>query len=115
MEYIMHLENIITSGNINNPSKALILLHGRGARAEDILSLANHLHVKDYLLLAPQATNNSWYPQSFIAPLGQNQPWLDNALLLVEDTVATAMARGIAKEHIYFAGFSQGACLTLNI
>lgn len=110
----MHSGNMITAGNINNPSKALILLHGRGARAEDILSLADHLNVKDYLLLAPQATNNSWYPQSFIAPLAQNQPWLDNALSLVDTAVAAAIAKGIAKEHIYFAGFSQGACLTLE-
>jgi len=114
MEHIMHSENIITAGNINGPSKALILLHGRGARAEDILSLANHLNVKEYLLLAPQATNNSWYPQSFIAPIGKNQPWLDSALALLDAAVATAIAKGIAKEHIYFAGFSQGACLTLE-
>ncbi|MCH5688294.1 dienelactone hydrolase family protein [Niabella sp. W65] len=110
----MHSENIITAGNINGPSKALILLHGRGARAEDILSLADHLNVKEYLLLAPQAANNSWYPQSFIAPIGENQPWLDSALALVDAAVAKAIAKGIAKEHIYFAGFSQGACLTLE-
>lgn len=110
----MHSENIITAGNTISPSKALILLHGRGARAEDILSLADHFNVKDYLLLAPQATNNSWYPQSFMAPIGQNQPWLDSALSLVNETVSTALGKGIAKEKIYFAGFSQGACLTLE-
>lgn len=110
----MHSENIISAGNIDNPSKALISLHGRGARAADILSLASHLNVKDYLLLAPQAANNSWYPQSFIAPLAQNQPWLDSALGLVHATVEIALAKNIARKNIYFAGFSQGACLTLE-
>lgn len=110
----MHKANIIEAGNTTNPTKALIMLHGRGGSAEDILSLANHLNVKDYLLLAPQATNNTWYPQSFLAPLSQNQPWLDSALDLGGKTVAFAEKRHISKKDIYFLGFSQGACLTLE-
>ncbi|OJY81499.1 MAG: phospholipase [Sphingobacteriales bacterium 40-81] len=110
----MHKENIIVSGNIKNPAKALIMLHGRGGSAEDILSLAGHLNVKDYLLLAPQATNNTWYPYSFLAPVAENQPWLDGALALVGKAAGEAIEKGIAKDKIYFLGFSQGACLTLE-
>lgn len=110
----MQSESIITTGNTHDPSKALILLHGRGSRAADILSLADHLNVTDYLLLAPQAAGNSWYPHSFMAPIAQNQPWLDSALALVDAAVAVAVEKGVVKEHIYFAGFSQGACLTLE-
>ncbi|MFT3748898.1 MAG: dienelactone hydrolase family protein [Agriterribacter sp.] len=110
----MHKENIIISGNTNNPFKALIMLHGRGGSAEDILSLATHLNVKNYLLAAPQATNNTWYPYSFLAPVAENQPWLDGALTLVGKTVEQAIEKGIAKDHIYFLGFSQGACLALE-
>ncbi|PVD51017.1 phospholipase [Terrimonas sp.] len=110
----MHKENIIISGNIKNPAKALIMLHGRGGSAEDILSLAGHLNVKDCLLLAPLATNNTWYPYSFLAPVAENQPWLAGALALVGKAAGEAIEKGIAKDKIYFLGFSQGACLALE-
>lgn len=111
----MHQKNIITAGREIMPtSKVLILLHGRGGSAEDILSLSSHLHVKDYALLAPQATNNTWYPYSFLAPPGQNEPWLSSALKLVREIVDGLLNKGVPTENIYFAGFSQGACLTLE-
>ncbi len=110
----MHEELIIYAGNKINPAKALIMLHGRGASAEDILSLSEHLHVKDYLLAAPQATNNSWYPNSFLAPPAKNEPWLSSALELVNKIVSGIVKQGIAFSNIYFLGFSQGACLTLE-
>lgn len=109
----MHQDHIITIGN-PNAIKALIALHGRGSNARDILSLAAHLQVKDYALYAPQATNNTWYPYSFLVPPQENEPWLSSALDLVGKTVDSIVQKGIAKEHIYFMGFSQGACLTLE-
>ena len=79
----MHKKNIITAGKkLNSDSKVLIMLHGRGGTAEDILSLASHLDVKDFTLLSPQATNNTWYPYSFLTPPPQNEPWLSSALNL---------------------------------
>ncbi|MFC5871745.1 alpha/beta hydrolase [Chryseobacterium arachidis] len=94
--------------------KALIMIHGRGGSAQDILSLSQHLNVKDYALLAPQATNGTWYPFSFIAPVEQNEPWLSSAIETIGKTVQTALDAGIRAENIYFFGFSQGACLTLE-
>jgi len=110
----MHQKNILQAGNTSNAKKALIMLHGRGGSAQDILSLAEHLNVKDYLLLAPQATNRTWYPHSFMAEVASNQPYLDSALALVSETVKEALSQGIEAENIYFLGFSQGACLTLE-
>ncbi|TWF35319.1 phospholipase/carboxylesterase [Chitinophaga polysaccharea] len=111
----MHKENIITAGTpVAIASKALIMLHGRGASAEDILSLAQWFPVGDYALLAPQATNHTWYPQSFLAPPAENEPWLSSALSLLKSTTDKLLQQGIAPEHIYFLGFSQGACLTLE-
>jgi phospholipase/carboxylesterase len=110
-----HLKKIITAGkNLKEAKKVLIMLHGRGGSAEDILSLANHLQVKDFALLAPQATNNSWYPFSFMAPPAQNEPWLSSALSLLKELLNDVKAEGITAENIYFLGFSQGACLTLE-
>ncbi len=111
----MHRKNIITSGkNVTEAKKALILLHGRGGSAGDILSLAAYLNVNDYALLAPQATNNTWYPYAFIAPPQQNEPWLSSALALVKEITEELNIKGIANEQIYFLGFSQGACLMLD-
>jgi phospholipase/carboxylesterase len=110
----MHEELIIYAGNKINAKKALIMLHGRGANAEDILSLAENLDVTDYLLAAPQASGNSWYPNSFLAVPRNNEPWLSSALDLVHTVVDGFIKQGIKKEKIYFLGFSQGACLTLE-
>ena len=111
----MHNKNIIAAGKeLNVAGKVLIMLHGRGASAEDILSLASHLEVKDFSLLAPQATNNTWYPYSFLTPPTQNEPWLSSALDLVKELVTDLYSKGIPSENIYFLGFSQGACLTLE-
>src|SRR6266542_2647039 len=111
----MDKKKIITAGkSLKETNKALIMIHGRGAGAEDILSLADYLNVSDYALIAPQATNNSWYPFSFLAPLQQNEPWLSSALSLLNEVVVDLNNENIATDHIYFAGFSQGACLTLE-
>lgn len=111
----MHQKKIITAGKpLAEAQKALIMIHGRGGSAEDILSLAAHLTVKDFALLAPQATNNSWYPLSFLARTTDNEPWLSSALANIAATVADIEKAGISKANIYFLGFSQGACLTLE-
>ena len=111
----MHSKNIRISGKaLEDADKALIMVHGRGASAEDILRLAPHLSVQDYALLAPQATNHTWYPFSFMAPTEQNEPWLSSALDLLAELVQDIIDNGIKNENIYFLGFSQGACLTLE-
>jgi phospholipase/carboxylesterase len=111
----MHQKKLIAAGKkIAEAKKVLIMIHGRGGNAEDILSLSEHLNVKDYALLAPQATNNSWYPQSFLAPPSANEPWLSSALERINDVVNDVVNQGISKENIYLMGFSQGACLTLE-
>jgi phospholipase/carboxylesterase len=111
----MHTKYIVEAGqDLQEAKKALIMIHGRGADAQDILGLSQYFDLKDYALLAPQATNNTWYPYSFLAPPAQNEPWLSSALALLKEMVADIQASGIANEQIYFLGFSQGACLTLE-
>jgi len=91
-----------------------ILLHGRGASAEDILGLASELSVSDVAFLAPQAAGGTWYPYSFLAPIPQNEPYLSSALGSVERLLDGLTGKRIARDHIAIAGFSQGACLTLE-
>lgn len=111
----MHKKNIVGAGKeLTKDSKVLIMLHGRGASAEDILSISGYLDVSGFTLLAPQATNGTWYPYSFLAPPKQNEPWLSSALQLLKELVNDVVAKGVPTENIYFLGFSQGACLTLE-
>jgi phospholipase/carboxylesterase len=110
-----HQKQIITAGTLLAQAKgALVMLHGRGGTARNIISLASDFNLADFAILAPQATNQSWYPYSFMAPVEENQPALDSALEMIGQTVEDIIATGIPADKIYFAGFSQGACLTLE-
>lgn len=93
---------------------ALVLLHGRGASAESILSLAEDIGQPRVAYLAPQAAGYTWYPQPFTAPLDANEPYLSSALALVETVVKQAERVGVPAAQIVLAGFSQGACLALE-
>lgn len=93
---------------------AVVLVHGRGATAEDILSLRHEFDFDSVAYLAPAALNNTWYPFSFLAPLEQNQPFLDSALRVLSLTLEEIAKAGIGREHMVLAGFSQGACLVLE-
>jgi phospholipase/carboxylesterase len=96
---------------LNAAKGAVVLLHGRGASADDILGLAQDFDLPDLAYLAPEAAEHTWYPYSFLSPIEQNQPWLDSALKLVGETVQRATAAGIERQNVAIVGFSQGACL----
>ena len=93
---------------------AAILLHGRGASAEDILGLSKEFGHRDITYLAPQAAGNTWYPYSFLMPIDQNEPALSSALRLVEKLLASLGAQNFPPEKVAVMGFSQGACLSLE-
>jgi predicted esterase len=104
-----------TAGPLPEQAAAtLLLVHGRGASADDILSLYHEFELPALAALAPQAANFTWYPQSFLAPLEANQPDVDSALRRLETLVADLLARGIPSQRIALLGFSQGACLVLE-
>lgn len=92
----------------------VVLVHGRGASPDDILGIAREVGAADVAYLAPAAPGRTWYPFSFLAPLDQNQPQLDAALDVLGGIVADLAAVQVTSERIAFAGFSQGACLSLE-
>lgn len=111
-----HTKTLETGGiPLHKALKALIMIHGRGGCAKDILSLASQLNVQEYALLAPQANHNSWYHYSFMAIPEHNNPWLSSAIEIISDTADKVITQGIPAENIYFLGFSQGACLALEV
>ena len=93
---------------------AVILMHGRGAPAEDILSLHDEFDTPQVAYLAPSALNDTWYPYSFLSPVDANQPFLDSALNVISLLLGAIDEAGIAPEKTVLAGFSQGACLALE-
>ena len=106
---------VLTAGEpLDRARAAMLLAHGRGASAEDILTLTTQLAQPGFAYLAPQAAGNSWYPNSFLAPLPSNEPWLTSALAFIDDVLARIFQAGIPPERTMLLGFSQGACLALE-
>jgi predicted esterase len=99
---------------IEDAQGAVIMLHGRGATAEDILTLASEFNQPNFAYLAPQAAGYQWYPNRFIMPVAANEPYLSSALKLVDDIVLKLRSDGIPKTKMLLLGFSQGACLALE-
>ncbi len=99
---------------LEQAKKAIILIHGRGATAESILSLSSHLNLTGYAILAPQANGNSWYPYGFMASDEGNKDALQRSLKAIAAVREEVLAAGIPDERVYFLGFSQGACLSLE-
>ncbi len=111
----MHKYHVLEKGKpVAQAEKALILLHGRGASAQDIITLADEFCDERFYIAAPQATNHTWYPYSFMAAEIQNEPWLTSAIETVKRLIDETTLF-IPSEQIYLMGFSQGACVTLEV
>lgn len=89
----------------------VVLVHGRGATAESILPLGPELAGDGMAFIAPQAASGTWYPNSFLAPIERNEPWLSSALRKLAALLGEIEEAGIDASSVVVAGFSQGACL----
>jgi predicted esterase len=89
----------------------MVMLHGRGGAPEDMAALAEHLALPDVAVVAPEAGGNSWWPESFLAPLAALEPGLSSGLSVVEALLDELAAGGFGPERVALVGFSQGACL----
>ena len=106
---------VLTTGvSLEEAQAAMILIHGRGATAESILTLVQEIDRPGWTYLAPQAVGNTWYPYSFLAPLADNEPYLSSALTLVAGLFDRLAGIGFPPEKVMLVGFSQGACLSLE-
>ncbi|HVR95111.1 MAG TPA: dienelactone hydrolase family protein, partial [Thermoanaerobaculia bacterium] len=99
---------------VGEAAGAVVMVHGRGGSAEDILSLAVELRRPDLAFLAPQAAGHTWYPYSFLAPFEQNEPGLTSGLSFLARLLAQLEGQGVPAERTVLLGFSQGACLSLE-
>jgi phospholipase/carboxylesterase len=99
---------------IDHAKAAMVMMHGRGASAEDILELAYELKQPGFAYLAPQAAGNTWYPNSFLFPIASNEPALSSAFLTIENILAQLREAALPIDRTIISGFSQGACLSLE-
>jgi predicted esterase len=100
--------------SVDEARLVVILVHGRGGSAEDMLGLADELRTSDVAYLAPQAAGHTWYPYSFLAPVEQNEPDLSSAIRVLGSQLDAVAAEGVAANRVALLGFSQGACLSLE-
>lgn len=108
--------NIRTAGKpLEEANKVMVMIHGRGSSARDILSVSQYIQDDNFAFIAPEATNNTWYPHSFMRPMQENEPYLSSALeILISLRARLQSDFNFKLPQIYWLGFSQGACLMLE-
>ena len=99
---------------LDQAQAVMVMIHGRGATAESILSLADALAQPGFAYLAPQAAGNTWYPNSFLSPLASNEPGLSSGMAVIASLFDSLALAGFPAERVILLGFSQGACLALE-
>lgn len=105
---------LVAGPSADEAETAVLLCHGRGGSAEDMLALRDELRVPGVLFVAPQAAGSTWYPLPFLSPLEDNEPHMSSALDLIDAVVTELDRRGIPPERLLILGFSQGGCLVLE-
>ncbi|MCX7193960.1 MAG: carboxylesterase [Proteobacteria bacterium] len=110
-----------------NPQYSIIWLHGLGADGQDFVSMVDELQLPvamRYLFphapLRPVTINGgfvmrAWYDiASNQINAMQDAVGIRESQSAVEALIGQEMARGIAAEHIFLAGFSQGGAVALH-
>jgi phospholipase/carboxylesterase len=111
---IAHGQRVLEAGDpLESARAAMILLHGRGATAEDIMTIASEVQARGWAYIAPQAAGSAWYPNPFTAPIESNEPYLSAALEMISRLVERVEAT-LPVHRMVMVGFSQGACLALE-
>ncbi|MFP4373090.1 MAG: alpha/beta hydrolase [Spirochaetaceae bacterium] len=99
---------------VEHADGAMILLHGKGADAENLVELSELLDCNRIAYLAPQAENRVWFPRGVVDPISRNQPYVSASLKLIDGIVDALAEVGVPRERIVLMGFCQGACLALE-
>jgi phospholipase/carboxylesterase len=107
-----------TTGKV--PKGLIVALHGWGANAEDLASLAPFLNLPDYQFLFPNAP----FPHPY-SPIGR--AWYDlsaenmyeglteSRQLLIDWLLSLESSTGVPLSRTVLSGFSQGGAMTLDV
>ncbi|PLZ85781.1 serine esterase [Fischerella thermalis CCMEE 5194] len=107
-----------TTGKV--PKGLIVALHGWGANAEDLASLAPFLNLPDYQFLFPNAPfphpyspmGRAWYDlsaENMYKGLAESRQLLTDWLLSLESSTGVPLSRTV------LSGFSQGGAMTLDV
>lgn len=108
-------QRVVTAGApLEQARGAVVMVHGRGASPESILTLVPALNRPQFAYLAPAAAGGTWYPNGFMAPIPSNEPGITSGMQAIADVLSIVQASGIPAERTVLLGFSQGACLSLE-
>jgi phospholipase/carboxylesterase len=108
-------QTMLQSGTpLEAANAVMILIHGRGDSAQGIMGLSHEFEQSDMAFIAPQAANNTWYPFRFIEPTSRNEPYLSSAIQTVSNILELSQ-KHVSLERTFLVGFSQGACLALEV
>jgi phospholipase/carboxylesterase len=97
---------------IESAAAVVVLVHGRGQSPQYMAdNVVERLGRSDLAYVAPAAADNTWYPNSFLAPLADNQPGLAQTVQRFAALRDELFGEGVPPERIVWCGFSQGACV----
>ena len=100
---------------LDTAKHVIIAMHGRGAAADRLTrDLEAFLPATDQIaLIAPQATDNAWYPNPAYLPPEQNQPYINDTLAVI-DSLWSLAREHVSSQQIILCCFSQGDCAALT-
>jgi predicted esterase len=102
---------VATGAPLDEARVAMVMVHGRGASAQSILTLAPSLALEGVAFVAPQAAGGTWYPYGFMSPIERNEPGITSGIRAIGHVLDVVAGAGVPAERTLLLGFSQGACL----
>jgi phospholipase/carboxylesterase len=112
------LKTITVPSATGKPAKGIIVaLHGWGANAQDLASLAPFLNLPDYEFIFPDAPfphpygvgGKMWYD------FEGNRGYTESRQILRDWLLSLETSTGIGLEGTILSGFSQGGAMTLDV
>lgn len=94
---------------------ACVLVHGRDQDECVMLDVVERLGLDDVAYLLPVAAERSWYPGRYFDPPSKNEPHVSWAVEACDAALDGASAAGVGAERIVVGGFSQGACVIVEL
>ncbi|MGQ0441842.1 MAG: alpha/beta hydrolase [Methylophilaceae bacterium] len=120
------IELFLNENSTASPAASVIWLHGLGADGHDFVPVVEMLHLPHVRFILPHApyrkvtVNNghqmrAWY-DLFGLTLGsrEDEPGIRTTQAAIEALIAREIARGVPKQKIVLAGFSQGGAMALH-
>lgn len=110
-----------------NPQYSLIWLHGLGADGQDFVPMVEELslpvaihYIFPHAPHRPVTVNGGYVMRAWYDIAGndisakQDTQGIRDSKISIDALIAAEVARGIAHEHIFLAGFSQGGAIALH-